>query len=107
MRVCDLAKELKTTSKELLSMLKEHHCNVKAAQSNLTPELERYLRAEIQRRGGEVLFQHRLTGICQEDGRIRAARIRRARSARAHRALRRDGRPRADVQPGRDRALAF
>ncbi len=49
MRVCDLAKELKTTSKELLSMLKEHHCNVKAAQSNLTPELERYLRSEIQR----------------------------------------------------------
>ena len=35
------------------------------------------LRGEILRRGGEVLFRHRLTGIGVEDGRVRAARIRR------------------------------
>ncbi|MBP1588611.1 MAG: translation initiation factor IF-2 [Kiritimatiellae bacterium] len=49
MRVCDLAKELKTTSKELLQMLQAHGSSVKSVQTNITQEHEDFLRAEIQR----------------------------------------------------------
>lgn len=50
MRICDLAKELMTTSKELLQLLHEgKKCEAKSPQANLSPELEAYLRAEIRR----------------------------------------------------------
>ena len=49
MRVCDLAKELITTSKELLGLLHDRGCSVRSPQATLTPELEQYLRKEIQR----------------------------------------------------------
>ena len=49
MRICDLAKELMTTGKELLALLQARGCSVKSTQANLTPELEQYLRDEIKR----------------------------------------------------------
>ena len=49
MRICDLAKELMTTGKELLALLQARGCTAKSTQANLTPELEKYLRDEIQR----------------------------------------------------------
>jgi translation initiation factor IF-2 len=49
MRICDLAKELMTTGKELLGLLQERGCTARSTQANLTPELEQYLRDEIQR----------------------------------------------------------
>ena len=49
MRICDLAKELMTTGKELLSLLQTRGCSVRSTQANLTPELEQYLRDEIKR----------------------------------------------------------
>jgi translation initiation factor IF-2 len=49
MRICDLAKELKTTGKELMALLQARHTNVRSTQANLTPELEQFLRAEIKR----------------------------------------------------------
>ena len=49
MRICDLAKELMTTGKELLSLLQSRGCSAKSTQANLTPELEQYLRDEIKR----------------------------------------------------------
>ena len=49
MRICDLAKELMTTGKELLSLLQTRGCSAKSTQANLTPELEQYLRDEIKR----------------------------------------------------------
>ncbi len=49
MRICDLAKELMTTGKELLGLLQTRGCSVRSTQANLTPELEQYLRDEIKR----------------------------------------------------------
>jgi translation initiation factor IF-2 len=49
MRICDLAKELMTTGKELLGLLQARGCTARSTQANLTPELEQYLRDEIQR----------------------------------------------------------
>ena len=49
MRICDLAKELMTTGKELLALLQTRGCSAKSTQANLTPELEQYLRDEIKR----------------------------------------------------------
>lgn len=49
MRVCDLAKELMTTSKELLQILKDHGSSVKSAQTNITAESEAMLREEIRK----------------------------------------------------------
>jgi translation initiation factor IF-2 len=49
MRICDLAKELMTTGKELLGLLQTRGCSAKSTQANLTPELEQYLREEIKR----------------------------------------------------------
>ncbi len=49
MRICDLAKELMTTGKELLALLQARGCTARSTQANLTPELEQYLRDEIQR----------------------------------------------------------
>ena len=59
MRVCDLAKELITTSKELIGLLQDRGCSVRSPQATLTPELEQYLRKEIQRLyyGGATVFQ--------------------------------------------------
>ena len=49
MRICDLAKELMTTGKELLGLLQARGCTARSTQANLTPELEQYLRDEIKR----------------------------------------------------------
>ena len=49
MRICDLAKELMTTGKELLALLQARGCTAKSTQANLTPDLEHYLRDEIKR----------------------------------------------------------
>lgn len=49
MRICDLAKELMTTGKELLALLQTRGCSARSTQANLTPELEQYLRDEIKR----------------------------------------------------------
>ena len=49
MRICDLAKELMTTGKELLGLLQSRGCTARSTQANLTPELEQYLRDEIKR----------------------------------------------------------
>jgi len=49
MRICDLAKELMTTGKELLGLLQTRGCSVRSTQAKLTPELEQFLRDEIQR----------------------------------------------------------
>ena len=49
MRICDLAKELMTTGKELLSLLQTRGCTARSTQANLTPELEQFLRDEIKR----------------------------------------------------------
>jgi translation initiation factor IF-2 len=49
MRICDLAKELMTTGKELLGLLQARGCSAKSTQASLTPELEQYLREEIKR----------------------------------------------------------
>lgn len=49
MRICDLAKELMTTGKELLALLQTRGCTARSTQANLTPDLEQYLRSEIQR----------------------------------------------------------
>ena len=49
MRICDLAKELMTTGKELLGLLQARGCSARSTQANLTPELEQYLRDEIKR----------------------------------------------------------
>ena len=49
MRICDLAKELMTTGKELLGLLQSRGCTARSTQANLTPELEQYLRDEIRR----------------------------------------------------------
>lgn len=49
MRVCDLAKELMTTSKELLQLLQAHGSSAKSPQTNITAEHEEFLRAEIRR----------------------------------------------------------
>ena len=49
MRVCDLSKELMTTSKELLGLLHDRGCSVRSPQAVLPPELEEYLRKEIRR----------------------------------------------------------
>ena len=48
LRVCDLAKELITTSKELLGLLHDRGYSVRSPQEILTPELEQYLRKELQ-----------------------------------------------------------
>lgn len=48
LRVCDLAKELDTTSKELLGLLHDRGYSVRSPQEMLTPELEQYLRKELQ-----------------------------------------------------------
>ena len=56
MRICDLAKELMTTGKELLGLLQTRGCSARSTQAKLTPELEQFLRDEIQRiyySGGE------------------------------------------------------
>ena len=56
MRICDLAKELMTTGKELLGLLQTRGCTARSTQAKLTPELEQFLRDEIQRiyySGGE------------------------------------------------------
>ena len=49
MRICDLAKELMTTGKELLALLQTRGCSARSTQANLTPDLEQYLRDEIKR----------------------------------------------------------
>ena len=49
MRICDLAKELMTTGKELLALLQARGCTARSTQANLTPDLEQYLRDEIRR----------------------------------------------------------
>ena len=49
MRICDLAKELMTTGKELLALLQARGCSARSTQANLTPDLEQYLRDEIKR----------------------------------------------------------
>ncbi len=49
MRICDLAKELMTTGKELLALLQARGCTARSTQANLTPDLEQYLRDEIKR----------------------------------------------------------
>ena len=49
MRVCDLAKELMTTSKELLQLLQAHGSTAKSPQTNITEEHVEFLRAEIKR----------------------------------------------------------
>jgi len=49
MRICDLAKELMTTGKELLGLLQTRGCTARSTQAKLTPELEQFLRDEIQR----------------------------------------------------------
>ncbi len=49
MRICDLAKELMTTGKELLGLLQARGCTARSTQAHLTPELEHYLRDEIKR----------------------------------------------------------
>ena len=49
MRICDLAKELMTTGKELLALLQARGCSARSTQANLTPDLEQYLRDEIRR----------------------------------------------------------
>ena len=49
MRICDLAKELMTTGKELLGLLQARGCTARSTQANLTPDLEQYLRDEIRR----------------------------------------------------------
>ena len=49
MRICDLAKELMTTGKELLGLLQARGCTARSTQAHLTPELEQYLRDEIKR----------------------------------------------------------
>ncbi len=49
MRICDLAKELMTTGKELLALLQTRGCTARSTQANLTPDLEQYLRDEIRR----------------------------------------------------------
>jgi translation initiation factor IF-2 len=49
MRICDLAKELMTTGKELLGLLQTRGCTARSTQAKLTPELEKFLRDEIQR----------------------------------------------------------
>ena len=49
MRICDLAKELMTTGKELLALLQTRGCTARSTQANLTPDLEQYLRDEIKR----------------------------------------------------------
>ncbi|MGD9781230.1 MAG: translation initiation factor IF-2 [Kiritimatiellia bacterium] len=49
MRICDLAKELMTTGKELLGLLQGRGCTARSTQANLTPELEQFLRDEIKR----------------------------------------------------------
>ena len=40
MRICDLAKELMTTGKELLALLQARGCTARSTQANLTPDLE-------------------------------------------------------------------
>lgn len=49
MRICDLAKELMTTGKELLQLLQARGCTARSTQAKLTPELEQFLRDEIKR----------------------------------------------------------
>ena len=49
MRVCDSAKELMTTSKELLQLLQAHGSSARSPQTNITAEHEQYLREEIKR----------------------------------------------------------
>jgi translation initiation factor IF-2 len=49
MRICDLAKELMTTGKELMQLLQARGCSAKSTQAQLSPELEQYLRDEIKR----------------------------------------------------------
>lgn len=49
MRICDLAKELMTTGKELLALLQTRGCTARSTQANLSPDLEQYLRDEIKR----------------------------------------------------------
>jgi len=49
MRICDLAKELMTTGKELLGLLETRGCSVRSTQAKLTDELEKFLRDEIKR----------------------------------------------------------
>ena len=41
MRICDLAKELMTTGKELLGLLQTRGCSARSTQAKLTPEIGR------------------------------------------------------------------
>ena len=72
MRICDLAKELMTTGKELLQLLQARGCTARSTQAKLTPELEQFLRSGSDENedtpGGERGAAHHADDSDDSDG---------------------------------------